>query len=121
MVKTQPNRRSLACDCLVEHATEGYAVYPAWQVSSTSRRGWSALMRASKHSVQRADDGIAKWSATGRSFGKYTELFPLPVMGVGTAFVESLPSYLNRLGAAHGLSAMALCLRTILPAMGEGY
>src|ERR1017187_3521420 len=27
MVKTQPNRRSLACDCLVEHATEGYAVY----------------------------------------------------------------------------------------------
>jgi hypothetical protein len=65
-------------------------------------------MRASKHSAQRPDDGITKWSSTGRSFGKYTELFPLPVMGLGTAFVESLPSYLNRLGAAHGVAFLAL-------------
>lgn len=52
------------------------------------------------------------------AFGRYTELFPLPLMGVNTSRVEGLPSYISRLAAAHGLSAVALCQRTIFPHIG---
>jgi len=60
-------------------------------------------------------------SSPGRSFGHYTELFPIPLMGDKSAMIESLASYLNRLSAAHGIAATSLCRNIVFPNMGRKY
>lgn len=53
-----------------------------------------------------------------------TQLFPVPLLGVGTPWVESLASYVCRLALAHGVSARQLLLVTLgmrAPGQLNGY
>lgn len=53
-----------------------------------------------------------------------SQLFPVPLLGVGTPWVESLASYIRRLALAHGVSARQLLLATLgvrAPGQLNGY
>lgn len=49
------------------------------------------------------------------------EIYPLEPIGIGTPFVESLPSYILRLAYVHAVSATTLINLRLLPLMGNPF
>lgn len=57
----------------------------------------------------------------GKNFAARSPLYSMEPMGVGTAVVESLTSYVARLAQAHGVSTATLVNRVLVPALNKAY